>query len=76
MAANITDGGVLNYSRPILGSSSSTVMIAGVVPPRPVRSPGRARTDDEGRGFKKVSITERFRFSHLAYNLRFAFLYL
>lgn len=51
MAANIVvDGLVLNYSRPILASSSSTVT------PTVRYSPGRARTDDEGRGIQRVSL--------------------
>jgi hypothetical protein len=48
---------VLNYSRPIMASSTSTM---SAPPPRPLRSPGRARTDDEskgsGGGIQRVSL--------------------
>ncbi|KAG8816980.1 hypothetical protein FRC19_011673 [Serendipita sp. 401] len=42
MAAANVDGTILNYSRPIVAAVS-------IPPPRPVRSPDRARTDDECR---------------------------
>ena len=40
MAANMDGLAFLNYSRPIIAPVASP-------PPRPVRSPDRARTDDE-----------------------------
>ncbi|KAG8814625.1 hypothetical protein FRC17_001037, partial [Serendipita sp. 399] len=55
MAAN-ADGAILNYSRPIVAAVSTP-------PPRPVRSPDRARTDDECRHYppKQIIRTTRVR---------------
>ncbi|CAG7851955.1 SubName: Full=Uncharacterized protein {ECO:0000313/EMBL:CCA66659.1} [Serendipita indica DSM 11827] len=49
MAANVDGLGFLNYSRPII------VPVASPPPPRPLRSPDRARTDDE-RPRQNVSV--------------------